>query len=266
MLHRFAMFHEEQKSMGVTLSPKASFILGLVGGMLVLCTIGFFILLAMALKGGGLSLGSTSGGQVAAAPSPSPSPSPSAPSAGGGDSVGKPKAIGSDDHVQGPKDAEVTLVEYSDFQCPFCQRFHPSMEQLLSDAKYKGKVRWVFRHFPLSFHPNALPAANAAECAAEQGKFWEYAHDLYVSQDQESDAFYGQLADKLKLNRSKFDSCYSSKKYNSKIQAQEQEGSSIGITGTPGTVIVAKDGSTSLVPGAVPYEQLTAMVDAALAK
>lgn len=261
------MYHDEQKSAGgVTLSPKASFILGLVGGMLVLCTIGFFILLSMVLGGKGLSLGSTSGGSgVAAAPSPSPSKAPSA-AAGGGDSASLPKALGADDHVQGPKSAEVTLFEYSDFQCPFCQRFHPEMEQLMNDAKYKGKVRWVFRHFPLSFHPNALPAANAAECAAEQDKFWEYAHELYVAQDQESDAFYGQLADKLKLNRSKFDSCYSSKKYNSKIQAQEQEGSSIGITGTPGTVIVAKDGTTQLVPGAVPYEQLTAMVDAALAK
>ncbi len=136
----------------------------------------------------------------------------------------------------------------------------------MNDPKYKGKLRWVYRHFPLSFHPNALPAANASECAAEQGKFFEYAHELFANQDQESDAFYGQLADKLKLNRSKFDSCYSAKKYNSKIQAQEQEGSSIGITGTPGTVILAKDGSTQLVPGAVPYEQLAAMVDAALAK
>jgi protein-disulfide isomerase len=260
------MYHEDQKMGGVTLSPKASFVLGLVGGMLVLCTIGFFILLSMALQGG---LGAK-GGSPSAAPSGdngAAAPSAAAPSAAPPtDTVKAPKPVSSDDHVQGPSNAKVTLYEFSDFQCPFCQRFHPTMEQLMGDAAYKGKIRWVYRHFPLSFHPNAMPAANAAECASEQGKFWEYADQLFQNQDQESDAYYGQLADKLGLNRSKFDSCYSAKKYQAKISAQQADGGSAGITGTPGTIIVAKDGSASLVPGAVPYDQLKQMVDAALAK
>lgn len=258
------MYHEEQKgSAGVTLSPKASFILGLVGGMLVLCTIGFFILLSMMLSGNGPSLGAGNNNDYAVAPSPVPSaPLPD----DGAEPVGEVKPIDKTDHVTGATNAEVTLYEWSDFECPFCQRFHPTMLSLMADPAYKGKLKWVYRHFPLSFHPSAMPAANASECAAEQGKFWEYADELFKGQSSLSDAFYGQLADKLKLNRSKFDSCYSAKKYQAKITADQTAGSTAGITGTPGTIIVAKDGSKQLVPGAVPLEQLKAMVDAALAK
>lgn len=256
------MYHDEQKAAGVTLSPKASFILGLVGGMLVLCTIGFFILLTMVLSGSGVSLGSGGNGDYAAAPSPSPS-APS-PDDGGIPTVGDVKGIDKTDHVTGATNAEVTLYEWSDFQCPFCQRFHPTMLQLMAAPEFKGKLKWVYRHFPLSFHPNAMPAANASECASEQGKFWEYAGELFANQESLSDAYYGQLADKLKLNRSKFDSCYSAKKYQAKITADQSSGTSAGITGTPGTIIVGKDGSKQLVPGAVPYEQLKAMVDQAL--
>src|SRR5688500_4677968 len=172
------MYHEEQKAAGgVTLSPKASFILGLVGGMLVLCTIGFFILLSMMLSGNGASLGSKGGDDYAAVPSPSPSAP--LPDEGAAPTVGEVKPIAADDHVVGPKTAEVTLYEYSDFECPFCQRFHPTMEQLMNAPEYKGKLRWVYRHYPLSFHPQATPAANASECAGEQNKFWEYADELF---------------------------------------------------------------------------------------
>ena len=256
------MSEEHQKSSaGIVLSPKASFVLGLVGGVLVLCTAGFFILLSLMLKGGS---GITLGAAVAGAPSAAVAPSPSAAAAPAPDVVGDVKAVTSDDHVQGPSNAALTLIEYSDFQCPYCSRFHPTMLQLMADPAYKGKIRWVFRHFPLSFHPNAVPAANAAECASEQGKFWEYADGLFNAQDQEGDAFYGTLADKLGLNRGKFDSCYSAKKYNARITADQSSGSTAGVNGTPGTIIINKAGAKQLVPGAVPYEQLKAMVDSAL--
>ena len=258
------MYHDEQKSAGgVTLSPKSSFILGLVGGMLVLCTIGFFILLSMVLGGKDLSLGSDSGSgdKFAAAPSPTPSAAPTEdPSAG----VGEVKPISADDHVRGSKNAEVVLYEWSDFECPFCSRYHPSMVQLMNE--YEGKVKWVYRHFPLSFHPQATPAANASECASEQGKFWEFADELFANQTRLGDALYSELAGKLKLNTGKFDGCLKAKKYQARITADLNDGSAAGVTGTPGTIIVAKDGSKQLVPGAVPYEQLKAMVDAALAQ
>jgi protein-disulfide isomerase len=258
------MFHEENRSRsegGLTLSPKGSFILGLVAGVLVLCTIGFFVLLGIVLKGNVSVAGSREGGSPsAAAPSPSaPSAAPSLPTE---DVVGEVKPISADDHVLGDKNAKVILYEWSDFQCPFCQRFHPSMKQLMEE--YKGRVKWVYRHFPLSFHPQATPSANAAECAAEQGKFWEYSDKLFENQATLGDALYKQLAADLKLNAKKFDDCYAAKKYNSKITQQMTDGSTAGVTGTPGTIIVGADGSKQLVPGAVPYEQLKGMVDSAL--
>jgi protein-disulfide isomerase len=256
------MFNEDQKQAGgMTLSPKASFTLGLIGGMLVLCTIGFFILLSMVLKGSvTLGSGGGSGNQIAAAPYVPPA---AMPEAGAPEPVGDVKPISDDDHVRGSKNAKVVLYEWSDFECPFCGRFHPTMLQLMDE--YEGKVAWVYRHFPLSFHPSAEPAALAAECAAEQGKFWEFADELFANQTRLGDALYAELVADLKLNKAKFDSCMSEKKYLSKVNAQFQDGSAAGVSGTPGTVIVAPDGSKQLVPGAVPYAQLKAMVDAALA-
>lgn len=253
------MMHHDAKTGGVTLSPKASFILGLVGGVLVLCTIGFFLLLSVMMKGGGLQLGS-----AGTSPTVNTIPSAAPLDAGGGDVVGEVEPVTDSDHIRGDKNAPVTLVEYSDFQCPYCQAFHPTMEQLMNDPAYKGKVRWVYRHYPLSFHPQATPSANAAECAAEQGKFWEFADALFAGQNQLSDAFYGQLADQFKLNRKKFDDCYASKKYATRITADQTGGSVAGVTGTPGTIIIGADGSKQLVPGAVPYATLKQMVDAAL--
>ncbi|MBI4458329.1 DsbA family protein [Candidatus Uhrbacteria bacterium] len=251
------MFHEDSKTGGITLSPKMSFIVGLVGGILVLCTIGFFILLGVMLKGGvALGAGNNDGGQVAVN-----TPPPAAPN-GGAEPVGTVKPVGSDDHVRGSKNAQVTLIEYSDFECPFCGRFHPTMVQLMKE--YEGKVKWVYRHYPLSFHPQAMPAALASECASEQGKFWEFADKVFANQTSLNEAYIKQVAGELKLNTSKFNDCYASKKYQTRVTSDLSEGSTAGVTGTPGTIILGKDGSKSLVPGAVPYEQLKAMVDAAL--
>jgi len=130
--------------------------------------------------------------------------------------------------------------------------------------EYKDKIKWVYRHYPLSFHPNAAPAANASECAAEQGKFWEYADKLFENQDKLGDSYYKQLAGELKLNIGKFNDCYAAKKYDARIKSDLAGGAGAGVQGTPGTVIIGKDGSKKLIPGAFPYEQVKAIVDAAL--
>jgi len=99
-------------------------------------------------------------------PTPLPTPTNDQPQP-----VGAPvPGLRDSDHVTGNKKAKVVMIEYSDYQCPFCGRFHPTLKQIMKD--FPNQVAWVFRHYPLSFHPNAEPAANAAECASEQGKFW----------------------------------------------------------------------------------------------
>ena len=168
-----------------------------------------------------------------------------------------------DDHSRGPKDAAVTIVEYSDFECPFCGRFHPTLQQAMSE--YEGKVRWVYRHFPLSFHPNAQPAANASECAAEQGKFWEFADNIYGNQEKINDAYYKTVVTSLGLNVSKWEDCYTTKKYDSKIQSQATAGGAAGVNGTPGSFIIGKDGKAIPIQGALPYESVKAAIDQVLA-
>ena len=130
--------------------------------------------------------------------------------------------------------------------------------------EYEGRIQVVFRHFPLSFHPNARTAANAAECAAEQGKFWEFADGLFEDQTILGSDRYETLAKNLKLNLSKFDDCITSSKYDSKISADLSGGMTAGVQGTPGTIIVGSDGQPTLVPGAIPYDQLKAMLEAVL--
>lgn len=162
------------------------------------------------------------------------------------------------DHIRGNPEAVVTIVEFSDFQCPFCQRFHPTVQQILED--YPNEVRWVYKHFPLGFHEQAQPAAEASECAAEQGKFWEFADGLFENQSRLGEGLYKELAQNLGLNTNQFEKCLSSGRYKSHIQADYQQGVKAGVTGTPGSFINGK-----AVSGAVPYNTLKAAIENALA-
>ena len=253
------MFQNDAQKGGLVISPKTSFVLGLVGGALVLCAIGFFILLAAFMSGKAVSKDDKQVVPAAqpAAVAPTPAPAAAAP-------AGDLAPVTAADHVRGSKDAVVTLVEYSDMQCPYCKNFHATMTQVMT--AYSGKVKWVFRHFPLSFHPNAQPAALAAECASEQGKFWEFTDAMYTNQADLGDALYTKTAADLKLNKTKFAACVASKKYASVIAADQASGSTAGVDGTPATFILAKDGTKTMIPGALPFEQVKPMIDAALAK
>lgn len=174
--------------------------------------------------------------------------------------AGKLAEVTEDDHVRGDlKKAKVVLVEYSDYECPFCGRHHPTMQQVMDE--YGDDVAWVYRHFPLSFHPQATPSALAAECAAEQDKFWEFSDELFANQDSLSDEYYAEVASKLKLNTSKFNDCYESKKYASEVTEDTSSGRTAGVSGTPATFI-----NGQLVSGAVPFETLKQVIDAELAK
>jgi protein-disulfide isomerase len=175
-------------------------------------------------------------------------------------------SIAKDDHVTGAKSPKIYLVEYSDFQCPYCQSHHNTLAQVMKD--YGSKVALVYRHYPLSFHQNADIAANASECASEQGKFWQY-HDVLFTKGQGDGTGLGQAdleqyAKNLGLNFSKFQSCLASKKYSTRISNDITVGNSLGVQGTPATFIVDKDGNGELISGAVPYETFKAAIEAKL--
>lgn len=162
-------------------------------------------------------------------------------------------------HIRGEFSALVTVVEFSDFQCPFCERFHTTVLQVLED--YPSQVRWVFKHFPLdALHPQARPAAEASECAAEQNKFWEFADALFENQSSLSQDIYSEIATDLGLNLPQFNQCLTDRKYKNKVEADYQEGIRLGVRGTPASFI-----NGELLVGAVPYESLVAVIESILA-
>lgn len=164
-----------------------------------------------------------------------------------------------DDHVRGESNAIVTLVEFSDFQCPFCQRFHPTVIQALSE--YSDSLRWVYKHFPLdAIHLQARPAAEASECAAEQGKFWEFADALFENQSRLGGDYYSELAGDLELNVNKFNECVNGRKYKDKVESDYQLGIRLGVRGTPASFI-----NGELLVGAVPYPSLQSAIEKASA-
>jgi len=168
--------------------------------------------------------------------------------------------ITKNDNVRGNFNAPITLVEYSDFECPYCGRIYPTFKQLLND--YPNQVRLVYKYFPLSFHPNAQKAAEAAECASEQGKFWEYHDKLFDNQAGGfSIANFKQWADDLNLNTNKFNDCLNTGKYAQKVQADEADGQNRGVQGTPATFV-----NGQLISGAVPYESFKSVIDQLLTK
>lgn len=183
--------------------------------------------------------------------------------------VTKTPVVTNADYVRGNTNAKVTLVEYSDLECPFCKRFHPTMQQIIKE--YGDKVKWVFRHYPLPFHANAQKEAEATECAGKLGgneAFWKYIDAILERTTSNGTGFaldqLVPLAKELGLKDSKFKTCLDSGEFTQKIKDQIQTGSEEGVTGTPGTIIIDAKGSTQLIPGALPFEQIKPMIDTAL--
>src|SRR6058998_3382945 len=122
-----------------------------------------------------------------------------------------------DGPAQGPASAPIELIEFSDFQCPYCQRAHPTVKQVLDS--YGGRIRLVYRHYPLPNHPNARPAAEAAQCANEQGKFWQYHDRLFGDPGKLSDADLKKTASDLGLDSARFNKCVDDHKYQAVVDA-----------------------------------------------
>jgi protein-disulfide isomerase len=181
-----------------------------------------------------------------------PAPSPSAPAEANPTTVYKADITGAP--VRGAKDALVTIVQFSDYQCPFCSRVEPTMDKVLEE--YKGKVRVVWRDFPLSFHPNAMPAAIVARVAGEQGKFWEMHKKLFDNQTALDRPNLEKYAAELGINVGKVKAALDSKKYEKEIQADIAMGSKIGVQGTPASFV-----NGIFISGARPYESFKAEID-----
>jgi protein-disulfide isomerase len=136
----------------------------------------------------------------------------------------------------GRNDAPLTIVEFTDYECPFCQRFHmTTFNDLKREYIDTGKVRYISRDLPLPMHPNAMQAAHAARCAGEQNKFWEMRHALIVNADQLGHGRYSELANELKLDPVIFQTCLDNPaKYKAEIEMDMSNADQAGIDGTPG--------------------------------
>jgi protein-disulfide isomerase len=233
---------------GLSGSPKTMFFLGLASGVGGLSLVALLFILSFLLKGGvpGAWNLKPTDNVVAAAPSAPVAPDaapPAAPSA-----PVKPVDEATD-HIKGPKNAKVTLIEYSDFECPFCLRHEDTVKQIL--AKYPNDVRLIYRHYPLtSLHPEAQKAAEASECAGAQGKFWEMHEKIFAAnaagnmnvQQWKTDA------KALGLDSAKFDKCLDGGEMAARVNADQNDGTAAGVGGTPATFVNGR-----MVEGAVPF-------------
>ena len=157
-------------------------------------------------------------------------------------------------------DCAVTIIEYSEFQCPFCARMVPTAKRLLEE--YKGKIRWIVRDFPLDFHDRARPAAIAAKCAGFQNKYWNMYEILFANQTKLSDKDLSSYAEKIKLDKKKYDSCVASPdKANKLIDRNMKSGVSVDVAGTPAVFFNGRRQS-----GAISYEVGKRLIDEELAK
>lgn len=157
----------------------------------------------------------------------------------------------------GPKDAKVTIVEFSDYQCPFCRRVRPTVWRLTDE--YKDKVKYVFRDFPLSFHQFSHRAHEAAHCAGDQGKYFELNRKLFDSQDDLKEESLKKYAKDLQLDTKKFDECLASNKYAARVDADIDAGVNVGVSGTPAFFI-----NGIMLSGAQPYESFKQLIESEL--
>ncbi|MFH0950967.1 MAG: thioredoxin domain-containing protein [bacterium] len=180
------------------------------------------------------------------------------------------RPINDTDHLWGTAQAPVQLIVYVDFDCPFCAEYQQTLKQVKEE--YKDQVVIAFRIYPLASHPNAIPAALAAECASDQGKFWEMTEKLYANQKESKNetAEFIKDAEELNLNKEDFKKCLLEERYKEEIIADKAEAEKYGVTGTPTSFL-----GNNILPGAYQfndfedqtgrkYEGLKTLIDKAL--
>ncbi|MCX7996968.1 MAG: DsbA family protein [Patescibacteria group bacterium] len=173
--------------------------------------------------------------------------------------------IGKTDRVRGNKNAGVILVTYSDLECPFCKSFHATLNQVMEE--YGDRVGLVYRHYPLSFHPKAQKAAEGAECAGELGgdqAYWAYIDTIFERMPDIEVSQFGEAATTAGVDTAAFQECLDSGKFAQKVKDDMDGGSAAGVSGTPGTILVARDGRKDFLGGAYPIEDVKAKIDTLL--
>ncbi len=182
---------------------------------------------------------------------------------------GKIKDVSNDERIRGNKNAKVTLVEYSDFECPFCKSFHSTTQELMKT--YGDKIRLVYRDYPLSFHQNAQKEAEAGQCIAELGgndAFWNYADKIFERTTANGTGFaltdLGPLAAEVGVNQQSFQQCLDTGKYTKAVKDEVVEGNAAGVNGTPTTFVIDSKGKTQMLVGAQPVDAFKTIIDQVL--
>ncbi len=247
-------------------------VIGLVAGSFYLGVLTSKVSIYEKQLGIGNGQGNTLGQKavVAANPpsNPSPSNNPSAAPAVAKDVKVDP--VSTTDHIRGNKNARIALIEYSDLECPFCKRFHPTAQQVVDT--YKDQVVWVYRQFPLTqLHSQAKKEAEATECAAKLGGnagFWKMTDKIFEVTPSNNGldlTTLPDLASQIGLDKTAFTTCLDSGEMADKVDAQEQSGVNSGVNGTPGNFLLdTKTGKTVEIPGAVPFDTIKQAIDAML--
>lgn len=218
---------------------------------------GGLIAAALYFGGGKAPAQQVAPGQQAAQPAAQP-PQPT---------IGNFRPVTDQDHIRGAKKAKVTVIEYSDLECPFCKKFHPTMQQLVSE--YPNDVRWVYRHAPLTqLHSKAPKEAEATECAGEQGKFWEMTDKIFEVTPANNGldlAELPKLAQQVGVTKmQQFQACLDSGKYAKHVEDDLADAQTAGMQGTPYSVVVAASGEKFPLSGAQPYSAVKQLVEQAL--
>lgn len=243
------------------LSGKQGLALGFSWGIAMICVVGLVVALTGGLVAGGdqgkvLGVGVNTNANAQVNANVNAAAAQPAPEADG--DVTKLSPVSSSDHIRGNKNAKVTLIVISDYQCPFCQRHEATITQLLKD--YGDKIRVVWRNLPLvSMHQYAQKAAEAGECAGDQNKFWEMHDKIFANQSAMTLDNLKSYAKELGLNESTFASCLDSGKYTERVNKQSAEAQAAGVSGTPGTFV-----NDQLVKGAYPIETFKTIIDGLL--
>ena len=181
------------------------------------------------------------------------------------------RPVGANDHVRGNPEASVKIVEYSDLECPFCKRFHATMQQVMEEYGKNGKVAWICRHFPLdALHSKARKEAEATECANELGgstAFWKYMDRLFEVTPSNNGLESPQLpaiAEYIGLNRGAFTTCLDSGKFADYVANDLKDAQAAGGSGTPYSIAITANGEKFPINGAQPYEEVKRIIELAL--